>query len=424
MIAETIECDIEAQSNSINHHDNNNRNDEKNNTNSNDAQITSKDSLAYGLKAEDIRMTVENTDVDNNVNDTNNINTDDETKSSKDDALITDNITPIENSEEGEGITTDKEKGSDYLILRTTSFNFDTLSPRSTQTTPSAKASISHNSDLNDINDTHVYDYKFETNELDISYKKYQSKCLTIIPLSSTFTMSKLFYSIICIINIALLVYAIYDNIGGVYYKNHAYTICLYNILVTVSVRNEVIHYYLYEVFARIGYYCPLFIKYYIVDGLLHIGGIHAACGTMSLMWLSYATYVNYTTLYTSYIVTNISYIACISLIITIASAIPLIRYTFHNQYEMGHRFAGWIGLILLWVIVFYSYSWHIDINTTTGNVNKHVIITIYYIYTIYYIIYAMYYIIYMLYYIYTKLYIYYILILYIYFILLLYYNR
>ena len=376
MIAETIECDIEAQSNKLNYDDDNNQNDERNDTNSMDAQITSKDSLAYGLKAEDIRMTVENTD--NNIN-TTNIDNDDETKSNKDDAIITDNITPFANSvEEGqtdsEIVTTDKdaEKGGDYLILRTTSFNFGTISPRSTQTTPSAKSTISHNSDLNDDNnDTHVYDYKFDTNELDISYKKYKSKCLSIIPLSTTFTMSKLFYSIICIINIALLVYAIYDNNGGIYYKNHAYTICLYNILVTVSVRNEVIHYYLYEVFARIGYYCPLFIKYYIVDGLLHIGGIHAACGTMSLMWLSYATYINYTTLYTSYIVTNISYIACISLLITIISAIPLIRYTCHNTYEMGHRFAGWVGLILLWVIVFYSYSWHIDIDTTTGNIYK-----------------------------------------------------
>ena len=300
MIAELIQSDIEAQSNKLNYDDNNNKSDEeKNDTNSTDAQITSKDSLAYGIKAEDIRMTVENTD-------NNNVNRDDETKSNKDDALIKDNITPIANSdtgeEDGEGVTTDKEKGCDYLILRTTSFNFDTLSPRSTQTTPSAKSTISHNSDLHDDNnDTHVYDYKFDTNELDISYRKYQSKCLSIIPLSSTFTMSKLFYTIICIINISLLVYAIYDNNGGVYYKNHAYTICLYNILVTVSVRNEVIHYYLYEVFARIGYYCPIFIKYYIVDGLLHIGGIHAACGTMSLMWLSYATYINYTALYTSY---------------------------------------------------------------------------------------------------------------------------
>ena len=370
MIAEESQ-DIEAQSNEINSSYNNNQNDEKNDMNLNDDKLTSKESLDYGLRAEDIRMTVENTD--NIVVNTNHINTD-ETKSNADDALITDTSTQIQN-EESEVVTTDKdaEKGGDYLILRTTSFNFGTLSPRSTQTTPSAKSTISHNSDLNDDNnDTHVYDYKFDTNELDISYKKYQSKCLSIIPLSSTFTMSKLFYSIICIINIALLIYAIYDNNGGIYYKNHAYTICLYNILVTVSVRNEVIHYDLYEVFARIGYYCPIFMKYYIVDGLLHIGGIHAACGTMSLMWLSYATYINYTTLYTSYIVTNISYIACISLLITILSAIPLIRYTCHNTYEMGHRFAGWVGLILLWVIVFYQYSWHIDINTTTGNIYIH----------------------------------------------------
>ena len=191
----------------------------------------------------------------------------------------------------------------------------------------------------------------------------------------SWFNYARLFYFIVTAINLAILIWAIYDtndNAGERYYKTHGYTMCLYNVLVSIVIRSEIVHWLIHEIFVNIGRFSPHSFKHVIVGGLLNMGGIHASCGTMALIWLCYGTYYNWTTLYTSVVVSKVSVAACITLGISILAAFPLVRYMYHNQYEMGHRFFGWAGLALLWVIIFFQYSWNIDINTTTGEVTTY----------------------------------------------------
>lgn len=90
-------------------------------------------------------------------------------------------------------------------------------------------------------------------------------------------------------INIALLVYANAgpDNSIKQYYQKNAFTVCLFNVLVCMIVRNEVFHYYLTHLFVNVGLQScsvPHFFKQSFVGVMLHLGGLHSSCGLSSLM--------------------------------------------------------------------------------------------------------------------------------------------
>eukprot|EP00980_Cylindrotheca_fusiformis_P028916 scaffold22676_cov102-Cylindrotheca_fusiformis.AAC.3 len=159
--------------------------------------------------------------------------------------------------------------------------------------------------------------------------------------LSSFFSYTLLFFSATMAFNITFLVYAEVGGGGTIadYCRNNVLAVTLYNVIACMIVRNEVIHYLLTNALLAIGMRLPLFLKPVCVGTVLHLGGIHSGCGLASLCWLIYGAYLQSQEEYASELIRDFTYACCAFLGTSIVAAFPLVRFLFHNQFEMGHRF-------------------------------------------------------------------------------------
>eukprot|EP00980_Cylindrotheca_fusiformis_P024884 scaffold12657_cov106-Cylindrotheca_fusiformis.AAC.3 len=159
--------------------------------------------------------------------------------------------------------------------------------------------------------------------------------------LSSFFSYTLLFFSATMAFNITFLVYAEVGGGGTIaeYCRNNVLAVTLYNVVTCMVVRNEVIHYLLTNALLAIGKRLPLFLKPVCVGTVLHLGGIHSGCGLASLCWLIYGAYLQSQEEYASELIRDFTYACCAFLGTSIIVAFPLVRFLFHNQFEMGHRF-------------------------------------------------------------------------------------
>eukprot|EP00980_Cylindrotheca_fusiformis_P019024 scaffold6391_cov80-Cylindrotheca_fusiformis.AAC.3 len=191
--------------------------------------------------------------------------------------------------------------------------------------------------------------------------------------LSSFFSYTLLFFSATLAFNITFLVYAEVGGGGTIaeYCRNNVLAVTLYNVVACMVVRNEVIHYLLTNALLAIGKRLPLFLKPVCVGTVLHLGGIHSGCGLASLCWLIYGAYLQSQEEYASELIRDFTYACCAFLGTSIIAAFPLVRFLFHNQFEMGHRFFGWTALGLLWCITFFTYSYSVTVDPSTGAVEK-----------------------------------------------------
>jgi hypothetical protein len=83
-----------------------------------------------------------------------------------------------------------------------------------------------------------------------------------------------------------------------------------------------------------------------------------------------YGVYLQSQQEFASEVIKNFTYAACICLGIAVLAAFPVLRFFFHDQFEIGHRFFGWASLGLLWFITFYSYSYFFTVDPATGEVS------------------------------------------------------
>lgn len=179
----------------------------------------------------------------------------------------------------------------------------------------------------------------------------------------SFFTTARLLFFIVAATNISILACSVnQEGPHATRYRSTALTMCLWNVLPTITVRNEVVHYFLHEFFVFVGKPLPSPFKAMIIEFLLNMGGIHAGCGTMALMWLIYACYKFNTTEYAPKLLALVIDLICGLLGVAIFSALPPVRYFIHNWFEIGHRFSGWSALAMLWVAVFLYYSFELEV--------------------------------------------------------------
>jgi hypothetical protein len=97
----------------------------------------------------------------------------------------------------------------------------------------------------------------------------------------------------------------------------------------------------------------PMWIRSRAAKVYTYYGGIHAGCGVSALLW-----YVTYTVLVArqfrgtqgqTIALTTTTASTLILLIIIISTAHPHIRRSWHNQWELAHRFCGWTAIALVW---------------------------------------------------------------------------
>lgn len=101
-----------------------------------------------------------------------------------------------------------------------------------------------------------------------------------------------------------------------------------------------------------------------IASKVYHYGGIHSGCGVASLVW--YVGFVGYMfheysssargTRTISTVALVLAYSILVLLLLIVIVAHPLFRFKRHDYFELTHRFAGWL-VILLFVVLLLVFA-------------------------------------------------------------------
>ncbi|KAH8712251.1 hypothetical protein GQ44DRAFT_742499 [Phaeosphaeriaceae sp. PMI808] len=174
------------------------------------------------------------------------------------------------------------------------------------------------------------------------------------------FNTYRKFFILIILLNCAGIVMTALGRFP--YAENHLGALVLGNLLSAVLFRNELWMRFLYIVaIYGLRSWAPLPIKYGATSVLQHVGGIHSGCALSGAAWLVYKVVdiiryraVQHPAVIASGIITNVF------IIISVLSAFPWIRNTYHNAFEKHHRFIGWLGLAMTWVFVIMGNTYDI----------------------------------------------------------------
>ncbi|KAF1915924.1 hypothetical protein BDU57DRAFT_538289 [Ampelomyces quisqualis] len=182
------------------------------------------------------------------------------------------------------------------------------------------------------------------------------------------FNTYRKFFTLIILLNLTGIVMTALGRFP--YAANHLGAVVLGNLLSAILFRNELWMRFLYMV-AIYGLkgWAPLCVKYAATSVLQHVGGIHSGCALSGAAWLVYKIVdiiryraVQHPAVIATGIITNVF------IIVSVLSAFPWIRNTYHNVFEKHHRFVGWMGLAMTWVFVvmgdLYDIKrgeWHTD---------------------------------------------------------------
>lgn len=123
------------------------------------------------------------------------------------------------------------------------------------------------------------------------------------------------------------------------------------------------------EMFLRILYetllllfsrWPPFWFRNAISTFLLNVGGIHSGSSVVGTLWLMTAM-IEFYRKGPHWIHASILAFALITTIILVAvcaSAWPAFREKYHNWFENIHRWVGWFGVFMLWIVVGLADTW------------------------------------------------------------------
>ncbi|KAF8970861.1 hypothetical protein BDZ97DRAFT_1407181 [Flammula alnicola] len=126
------------------------------------------------------------------------------------------------------------------------------------------------------------------------------------------------------------------------------------NLMVAILFRQENFVNLCYEIAVCVPHSLPVSIRRRLAK-VFHYGGAHSGSGTAAVVWfllyvaLATRDYVKGPTPDT---LTNLilSYIIITMFSLILAAAHPRFRVMFHDYFEAGHRFSGWVTLVTFWV--------------------------------------------------------------------------
>lgn len=126
------------------------------------------------------------------------------------------------------------------------------------------------------------------------------------------------------------------------------------NLMVAILFRQENFVNLCYEIAVSVPHSIPLSIRRKLAK-VFHYGGAHSGSGTSAVVWfilyVSLATkeYINGPTTDTR---NNLilSYIIILMFMFILTSAHPRFRVLYHDYFEAGHRYSGWVALITFWI--------------------------------------------------------------------------
>ena len=126
------------------------------------------------------------------------------------------------------------------------------------------------------------------------------------------------------------------------------------NLMAAILFRQENFVNLLYEIAVSVPHSVPLSIRRRLAK-VFHYGGAHSGSGSSAVAW-----FILYVVLATKDYVDKptidnrnnliLSYVIITMFSLILASAYPRFRVLFHDYFEAGHRYAGWITLITFWI--------------------------------------------------------------------------
>ncbi|KAF2439253.1 hypothetical protein P171DRAFT_397655 [Karstenula rhodostoma CBS 690.94] len=184
------------------------------------------------------------------------------------------------------------------------------------------------------------------------------------------FNTYRKFFTLVTLLNMTGIILAALGRFP--YAENHLGALVLGNLLCAILFRNELFLRVLYFIFIYgLRSWAPLSIKYAATSILQHVGGIHSGCALSGAAWLLYKVVdiiryraVQHPAVVASGIITNVF------IIISVLSAFPWVRNTYHNVFEKQHRFIGWLGLATTWVFVVMGNVYDIKTGEWSTNAN------------------------------------------------------
>ena len=111
--------------------------------------------------------------------------------------------------------------------------------------------------------------------------------------------------------------------------------------------------------------WAPCWVKNLVTNFLLHFGGIHSGCGISSFIWLIYsAVYLATDHVLFTVWVKIFGYALMSVVVLSCASAMPALRFKYHNVFEHAHRYLGWSALAVMLIFIILLM---VDQRTTGG---------------------------------------------------------
>ena len=125
------------------------------------------------------------------------------------------------------------------------------------------------------------------------------------------------------------------------------------NLMVTVLFRQENFINLCFEIACSAPHSLPLFVRRRLAK-VFHYGGVHSGTGTAAVVWFLLYTALATKDWFNNRDCSNIPELVLCYIIVLMFSAIlagahPSFRKSFHDYFEAGHRFAGWVSIITFW---------------------------------------------------------------------------
>lgn len=123
------------------------------------------------------------------------------------------------------------------------------------------------------------------------------------------------------------------------------------NLVMSILMRQEHVINTLFLLASSVPFWVPLVIRRRVAKVYCY-GGLHSGCGVAAACW--YIAFTGYltskaTTEHTYYPPAAMAYVVVVLLFLIVGFAYPTIRSRMHDQFEVIHRFSGWVVVAIYW---------------------------------------------------------------------------
>lgn len=182
------------------------------------------------------------------------------------------------------------------------------------------------------------------------------------------FDLYRKLFALAFFLNLAGLIALTKNKFG--YARANVYSFALGNLLASVLCRNEAALRVLYWLVVQTLFWTPIRIRNFVTAMFVNLGGLHSGCSTAGLMWTIYAAVVSFQSHQYPKAILAFAVLTPIALISSIVVALPYVRHNHHDMFERFHRFAGWLGLAYLWILVILLGSWNTELQKYQSDIH------------------------------------------------------